>query len=524
MSFIGPRMNCQLHQKYPISLLNLTKGLSKEKRLLCTRCNLQLQQNLYSIEEIFEFAVSISKSEKEQMEILKKDKDQLAQIKNLLGYIQAYYNKLEFEHQQLFDQVLKNLFIKQNDSIDTCIQKKQQSDRNELIGLAEQASLIIKQNSDKIELQENNSIQQLAKLDELRGRIKLLQDQLKMVNNDQSQSIILNQKALYPKLDPVQVIQQKKIVEGSEFIRIAEIQLEQQKIYDIKFNRDNNLFIIGGSKLKNSNCYVQIWKYENDQVSKMQDLENCHSGDVKSICFSSQEDSFFTGSQDTTIIYWKMEPQGWNKSQVLQDQSSGIIGLQLSNKGNVLAAVSNSIYLWKRELKQWEKVQVLNHSKKQYLCVCFNNDDSYLAAGSSDCQIYVYQYQNGQWILKTTIQDQSQEINFITFLQDLNLVAVLKDNFINYYEYSPNNWYDSKKLSTLSSFQVSYSKQSNFLTVASGKQKETLIYQVDQRDGLKKVQQIQAKSDQVYSSNDGKLIALFANQKLEFYSDQNMLY
>ncbi|CAD8175090.1 unnamed protein product [Paramecium octaurelia] len=524
MSFIGPRINCLLHQKQPISLLNLTKGLSDEKRLLCTRCNLQLQQNLYSIEEVFEFAVSVSKSEQEQIELLKKDKDQLAYIKNLIDQIQAYYNKLELEHSQIFDQVLKNLYIKPNDSIDACIQKKQQSERNELIKLAEQASLIIKQNGDKIELQEKNSIQYLGKLDELRGRIKVLQDQLKLVNNNQSQSIILNKQAVYQNQEPVQVIQQKKIVEGSQFMKISEAQLEQQKIYDIKFNKDNNLFVMGGSKLKNSNCYVQIWKYENDQVSKIQDLENCHTGDVKSICFSNQENSFFTGSLDTTIIYWKMEAQGWNKSQVLQDQTSGIIGLQLNNKENVLAAVSNQIYLWKRELKQWEKVQVLNQCKKQFLCVCFNNDDSQLAAGSSDCQIYVYQYQNGSWILKLTIQDQSQEVNFISFLQDLNLVAVLKDSIMNLYQYSPNNCYDSKKLSNLSSFQVSYSKQGNFLIVASGKQKETSIYQVDQKDGLKKVQQIQAKSDQVYSSNDGKLIALFTNQKLEFYSDQNIQY
>ncbi|CAD8163592.1 unnamed protein product [Paramecium pentaurelia] len=524
MSFIAPRLNCQNHQKCSISLINLTTGLPEEKRLYCHRCNLQLQQNLHSIEGIFEFAVSVQQSQNEQNGILKQDKELFAFVKNQLNQIQAYYNQLELEHQQLYELIIQNQAIKANDSIEVCLQKKQQCDKKELIKMAEQVSYLIKQNSEELVLQENNSIQYFSKLEQLRGKINKLQDQLKLVNIDQVQQDLKNTQIIYPKFDNLLQIKEQQIVEGDRFMKIAEAQLEQSKIYDIKFNKENNLFVVGSSKLKNNNCYVQIWKYENNQISKIQDLENCHSGDVKSICFSTWDDSFFTGSQDNTIIYWKLEPQEWKKSQVLDGQSSGIIGLQLNNKGNVLAAVSNQIHLWKREFYKWEKAQVLNQSKKQFLCVSFNNDDSYLAAGSSDCQIYVYQYQNSQWKLKNTIIDQSQEVNFITFIQDLNLIAILKDNNMNSYIYSPNDSYDEKCVSILTSFQVGYSKKGKVLAVSSGRSKETTIYQIEQKEGIKKIQQIQVKSDQVYSSNDGKVIALIANQKLEFYSDKNIQY
>ncbi|CAD8091602.1 unnamed protein product [Paramecium sonneborni] len=514
MSLITPKIFCQDHRDITVSLLNLTTCY-QEKILYCYRCNLNQKSSLYCLEDIFCFVNSLKKSEQESIAKITQDKEKLVQIKNSINQISAYYNKLEKEHQELLDLVIKNQIIKKNDQIEIFLQKQQLCDQKELIQLAEQVSHIIKQNSDKLELLEGKSIKYDDQHQQLREKIKYLQEQLKNVNQyliDDGQSIIFLK---YPSLYK---LQEQKKKQNFEFLKIAEIQLEQTKIYDVKFNKKNNLFVLGSSKLKDCNCYAQIWKCEKGLVQKIQDLNNSHSNDVKCICFSISDDSFFTGSQDSKIIYWKKESSQWYKDQVLEGQSNGIMNLSLNNKGNFLAAISINIHLWTKQSQKWEKAQILNECRKYFLCLNFNNDDSYLVAGSSDCKIYIYKFQNGQWKFQNIIKDQSQEVNFITFQNDLNLMGILKDNNMNYY-YSKNDGFELKYTLQLPAHQVSYSKKRQTLIVSSGTTKETSIYQIEEQEGIKKIKSMQVKSEQVYQSDDGSFLAILADQRLQFYQE-----
>ncbi|CAD8079348.1 unnamed protein product [Paramecium sonneborni] len=526
MSFIIPNLFCEAHKKTQITLLNLTVGNKRDQRLFCYRCNIRAQSNLYCLEDINELTTSLKKSENENIKKIQEDTKKLNKIKIYIDQIQEMYNKLESDHQQLLNSVIDNQIIKPNDDIDVFLQKKSYCTKQELIMMTEKVSNIIKQNSDKLELLENYSIKYLDQHQQQEENINYLYVQLQWAEQKQvgqKQEIVseIQQQNFEQIIPEIEQMQDQGV---QQFQEKVEIQLEQTRIYDIKFNTENNIFVVGSSKLSNSNCYAQVWRFEKGQASWIQDLENSHQNDIKSICFLNSDDSFFTGSQDSSIIFWKKEHQKWEIGQELAGQQNSVIGLQLNSAGNILAAISSQIHLWTKLNQQWEKGQVLNDCKKQFLCLSFNNDDSYIVAGSSDCQIYIYQYQNGKWILKNKITDQSQEVTFVTFLDEQNIMGLLKDNHLNYYEWSQNNTYEQKLIAKISSYQIGYSKKKRTLIVSSGKTNETQIYQQEQQGEIKSIQQIQVKSEQVYQSNDGCLIAILTNQKLKFYQQQKNEY
>ncbi|CAD8213517.1 unnamed protein product [Paramecium pentaurelia] len=159
-------------------------------------------------------------------------------------------------------------------------------------------------------------------------------------------------------------------------------------------------------------------KWKNLKIFELYKLEG-HTGDVKSVCVSSDGSTLASGSQDKSIRLWDVKT-GQQKAK-LDAHSSGVNSVCFSPDCSLLASGSQdkSVFLW--DVKTRKKVAKMNSHKDGILSVCFSPDGSLLASGSQDKSIILWDVKTRKKIAK--IISHKDGILSVCFSPDGSLLA-----------------------------------------------------------------------------------------------------
>ncbi|CAD8215271.1 unnamed protein product [Paramecium octaurelia] len=193
---------------------------------------------------------------------------------------------------------------------------------------------------------------------------------------------------------------------GSEFenVIISGVNLNQAKLFNCKWR---NLGINEGIEM------------------------NGHADIVNQVCFSPDEKSLASCSDDNYVILWDVKTE--KRKYVLQGKRQ-VKSVCFSSNGTALASCSGTfVYVW--NLRTGKQILKLDGSSKAMISICYSSDGTTLASCSSDRSILFWDVKTGQQ--KIVLDSHSDDVRSVCFTPDgTTLASGSGDNSIRFWDVS----------------------------------------------------------------------------------------
>ncbi|CAD8078455.1 unnamed protein product [Paramecium sonneborni] len=519
ISQIFASIKCVNH-KQKTEFINLSSSLNQnQSRLLCQKCDFNINcDNVFEKNEVVEFLENIQIQQKNLQEDYDKQYNLFRQLKD---QINGYLNSIEEQFQQEKQSILEIQIIKPGNTFDLFLQNNNGMNIDLIKKMSDQLSQLIIQNQDTLQLKTESIIQKEEDLWKLKQKIEKLQQFEQLINKRDSQIYQQQQQLSQLMLSTTQSFINIQV----NFIKTYEKKLDEQIIYDLKFNNNGNIFVIASNLIVDTNSYVQIYQKQNGEIILIQNIE-IHEGDVRQICFNSQDDNFFTACQDKKIRFWKQKEQNkWSLEQELIELNSPANCIILNNSQNYLVAGGDCLYFWKLVNGKWTHDNQEKDCGQRIKTLSFNLNDQLLAVGYQDYSIRIFEYYNEKWIQKMQIQKQAMLINFYN---ENDLVGVQRNGYFNFYEY--DNQISDYQISEIQlneeneNYIADFCIQKKIFALSQQGKGPINLFMANENRVSKPFQTIPFQGDQLFFSNNGNHLAIISNKQLFIYQDEGERY
>jgi WD40 repeat protein len=170
----------------------------------------------------------------------------------------------------------------------------------------------------------------------------------------------------------------------------------------------------------------------NSEVSK---IIPAHAHAVLAIDFSPDGRTMYTGGDDGQIFAW--DTANWTKAKPIINRGGGVMCMQLSPDGALLATGSFNGRLCVYRVADWKVLYLEKVCKGRLYALTWLGDSSRLAAGGEDAVLSVVDVRTGEvkqtdplspsrWALEQISAEVANEISLLTYLKELDLLAVVK--------------------------------------------------------------------------------------------------
>ncbi|CAD8175106.1 unnamed protein product [Paramecium octaurelia] len=357
-----------------------------------------------------------------------------------------------------------------------------------------------------------NKLQQMAQMN------SLFEKQVSLINNDNFNfNLERNQ----------DVTSNYQKIEGN---------LSVKKIYNLRFNRSNNLFAIGTSNFddQKANC-MEIWKIENNKIELVQRLKQYP--DVTAFCFSKKDDSLITGGLDYKIILWQQISNGENPYQDLGKMpnilTKGQINcIEINQNSKVLAIGSEDLIILGQNNNNWE---LISQSKQNVKNIAFSNCNKIIVVQciknkEEKIELYYIKEQDNQKIviipyidLNQTQQNQTISSTRFVFSNLLNQVKVYK---LNNNELSSVDNETIEQLNLIQKNGIGFCSNFNSTSLLAYSQNindkaVTQILKINENNQVTLLQSIQQKGQKLFFSNGGKILVIWDGNNLVVFKNQS---
>jgi WD40 repeat protein len=188
---------------------------------------------------------------------------------------------------------------------------------------------------------------------------------------------------------------------------------------------------------------IWIWDIDEDMDFSCNNVLQGHTQDVKMVKWSPKEDILFSCGYDDVIKVWQYEEsqEDWTCINTLKNHTSTVWTIDITKLGDYLVTGSEdkSIILWKIDTGNYKNINMLYkvndcHSRA-VLSLSFNYDDSFLLAGSSDNTISLWKVdvKNNVLNLIEKVEDaHNEDVNCVSWnnsqLGNKNIFASCSDD------------------------------------------------------------------------------------------------
>ncbi|CAD8214428.1 unnamed protein product [Paramecium pentaurelia] len=154
----------------------------------------------------------------------------------------------------------------------------------------------------------------------------------------------------------------------------------------IAFNKDQSIVIAG------CNNEIKVFQHIQGNLNLIQIFSE-HTKDVYTLNFMKNTNDFVSGSEDCSIIIWKVTGNDqWKCQQKLFGHSNKIFSLLLSNTDDLIISGSDTIKFWRKQ-DQWLFQQtIIDHTDVVY-SLSLNEEQNKLISCSFDLLILVIELQ-----------------------------------------------------------------------------------------------------------------------------------
>ncbi|CAD8128236.1 unnamed protein product [Paramecium sonneborni] len=205
---------------------------------------------------------------------------------------------------------------------------------------------------------------------------------------------------------------------------------ENDKCYSICFNKDSSIIIAGymyGS--------IKVFDFKQGQMNLKQTLYE-HKSHVGCLQFMNKQHSFISGSNDNSIIIWKIDNLNlWQIQQKLIGHKDYILCLLLNTNEDLIISGSDdkSIKFWSKE-KSWQCSQTLESHQNSIRSISLNNSQTQLISCAYDENQIIISQQNQkkEWIIVQKINQKGHRLCFIN--DELFVVQPVLSQKIYFYE------------------------------------------------------------------------------------------
>ncbi|KAI6182386.1 putative cytosolic iron-sulfur protein assembly protein CIAO1-like protein [Aphelenchoides bicaudatus] len=148
-------------------------------------------------------------------------------------------------------------------------------------------------------------------------------------------------------------------------------------------------FSISGQYLATSSRdkSVFIWQFDEDNDLDVDVVLQQHSGDVKFVVWSPNEDVLLSGGYDFSLIFYRVDGDEWTVQQKIQTAHEDTVwNAQFDSSGNYLISVGGD-----SKMKVWKKNIDVPNSKWPIYTVSFDHFSDKFAVGGEDRILWVYE-------------------------------------------------------------------------------------------------------------------------------------
>ncbi|CAK80532.1 unnamed protein product (macronuclear) [Paramecium tetraurelia] len=312
--------------------------------------------------------------------------------------------------------------------------------------------------------------------------------------------------------------------------------LSVKTIYNLRFNRSNNLFAIGTSNLNSEkvSC-VEIWKIDNNKIELVQSLQQYP--DVTALCFGKKDDSLITGSLDSKIILWSPQPKQKDPYQESNSQPKitpkGYINcIEINQNSRILAIGSEELIIFEQNNSNWVKIAQLEEQVKN---IAFSNCNKIIVVQciknrEERIELYYIQESQNQTIQIIAFRDlnQAQQNQTISstrfmFLNILNKVKIYK---LNNNTAQREDIDSIEKLNFTQKSGIGFCSNSSSTSLLAFSQSVndngvTQILKINEKNEVTFLQSIQQKGQKLFFSNGGQILVIWDGNNLVVFKDKS---
>ncbi|CAD8205818.1 unnamed protein product [Paramecium pentaurelia] len=387
---------CQNKHDEPIHLVVLDPKLDKKQRLLCNKCMESFQSDAKTIgfKKVIQIIEEIIDKNMNNLENITQKTIQQLQIciKSLEGLKTQFIN--------LFDSIIS---ISENWTQNLLTQRQQY---NQYSFYDELDSFIKNQNTNYVSnmtLINNINKSWMTKLSQTLNQF--IQDQNK-VNFEDIKEKFLN--IIYSNLPQKGQIKLKLIGESVK---------QSVRCNDIVFDSSGSIML---STEQNN---IKVWKFLNGTITFINNLIG-HTDWIQCLVYSKKQNSFISGSGDTTIRCWKQIDQtNWISSQPYQEHTRFVRCIILNSNEDILFSGSDdeSIKVWNVDFKQNKLTYMYSLDKHDsyVMALSLNQSETQLVSCAyAKNQIIIWEREEQdkfefKYVVKQSIQEYGLKIKFI---------------------------------------------------------------------------------------------------------------
>jgi WD40 repeat protein len=126
-------------------------------------------------------------------------------------------------------------------------------------------------------------------------------------------------------------------------------------------------------------------KVTNRKTGELLSTLTGHEGEVVVISGADEAGSFCSGSEDSSIRYWKASNSTWTCQSVFEGHTGAVTCLQFCKKKIISGSSDSTIKIWSFDE---ECILTLPHHTGHVYCLEYNRD--YLVSGSEDKSIKIF--------------------------------------------------------------------------------------------------------------------------------------
>ncbi|CAD8079354.1 unnamed protein product [Paramecium sonneborni] len=512
-----------------IFICNLQKGIEDEFVTKCKRCintkgKNQTKDCMINLENLYLVLKNQNQLEKEiliNLEELEK------KLNILVEKVNQEVFRVQSNIKEIGQTIRRMILIQQESDIQMCLNGKQQATREQLIKMIKELreKIIIVSENQELNQDQLNIIYDKGTIiidDFLQNKLAQMSSKFHSFEKLVSQ---INENEFYD--NQIQYEQLKQ-----NYIEIGKIQkIDCRKIYNLRFNRSNNLFAIGSSFLdeQKSQC-VKIWKIDTNivEIAVLQQYP-----DVTALCFNVKDDSLFTGGSDSKLIYWQVQQDGKYEDRNLGSEIKGKINcIEINQNSKVLVVGSEELNIFINDGQNWEISNKFENLEVK--SIAFSNCNQIIIAYCFINQQYVVQlYQIQKTGKISIIQNLTESISSLQIqpIQKTKFIFNNQKNEISIFCLDNNGIQQINDDSILKLNQI-YKRcidnnitKDNTILLAFTKQVnnnyQTHILKINEQNQVFQFQFLQQKAQKLFFSNNGQLLVIWDNDSLIVLKDSS---
>ncbi|CAD8131100.1 unnamed protein product [Paramecium sonneborni] len=433
---------CSKGHKLPVLTIAVDPNLSRNQRLLCSECleNTDMDAKVIGLKKIISLI----------------EENQVNKMEKLQNIINSQINVIESLH-CVVDQMKSNVIQKLNQLINIIIEwiqnlQQQRSQYSQYSFYEELENMLQKENktnsSQQIlihEIQETNlcwaskfhpqlehfnQFGEYNKCRELLSSLELGSDKLIQIEQQQQQINIQEIKSVSTLIN----IEPSQTIESSHQYNLNTFNYQLIQEYSISQYEFCCAIAVDNycsTLVAGCNSIIKVFQFNQGKINQIQSL-NEHKDWVLTLNFMKKSKQFISGSQDKSIIIWKL------------------------NQNN-----------------EWSSQQILNGHISWIECLVINTNEDLIISGSQDATIKFWIKKN-EWLCQQTIIDHSKSVNGLSLNQQQNrILSCGIDEFILIIEQSGQNteWRVLQKITVeKSGWRVCFIDNNTFMYSPGGKE------------------------------------------------------